>query len=107
MRAQGFSPSLSEHTSLLHRLFDRLIRQEMALELGTKSLYIPPSVWDEEEALLRIYYDRGGRLVTIGSDAHKAAQVGCGVREAQTLLRQIGFTHQTLFSRRQRRLQPL
>jgi len=47
--------------------------------------------------VLRAYFDAGGRVVTLGSDAHDASGVGCGLPEAWRLLRRAGFTEQMAF----------
>ena len=43
--------------------------------------------------MLRLYRDEGGELVTVGSDAHTAAEVGGGVPKAYDLLRSLGFRY--------------
>ena len=57
-----------------------LARKGKALEINTRRL----SSRDVIETLMPIYerfYEVGGRLVTIGSDAHRAEDVGKGLRE--------------------------
>ena len=107
MAAQGFFPSLTDHEPLLRRLFDLMVRHEVALEVNTKSQFGPLGAPNADEAMLRLYYDCGGRLVTIGTDAHAVAEVGRGLADAQRLLKKVGFTHQALFQKRRRRLLPL
>jgi histidinol-phosphatase (PHP family) len=50
--------------------------------------------------VLKRYREMGGTLVTIGSDAHKAAQVGCQFDEAVNILRNCGFTHYAYYVKR-------
>ena len=33
----------------------------------------------------------GGEVITLGTDAHTPAAVGCAIREGQALLRECGF----------------
>ena len=49
--------------------------------------------------VLRLYQRSGGRIVTLGSDAHRASAVGTGLQEAARMLRQAGFTEQMAFRR--------
>ena len=44
-----------------------------------------------DEKWLRLYRACGGEIVTLGSDAHAPASVGCHIREGQRLLRECGF----------------
>ena len=43
------------------------------------------------QEILRLYKELGGEIITIGSDSHKPDQLGCGIAEAQKLLKEIGF----------------
>lgn len=50
--------------------------------------------------VLAVYRDCGGEILTIGSDAHAPENVGKGLREAQALLRDMGFRYFTAYRRR-------
>jgi histidinol-phosphatase (PHP family) len=50
------------------------------------------------EQILRLYHDLGGEIITLGSDAHDTASVGCVIGERQELLRACGFTYFATFS---------
>ena len=43
------------------------------------------------ESLLRLYYDCGGRILTLGSDAHRCDRLANGFDRAAHMLRDIGF----------------
>jgi histidinol-phosphatase (PHP family) len=45
-----------------------------------------------DEEVLRRYYDLGGRLVTVGSDAHRSRDVASDFARAEEALRRAGFT---------------
>lgn len=51
-------------------------------------------------ALLELYRDCGGELITLGSDAHRPEDVGKGIAQAQELLRTVGFRYFTVYHRR-------
>jgi histidinol-phosphatase (PHP family) len=51
--------------------------------------------------ILKIYKQLGGEIITIGSDAHFAKDVGKGVKEAIELLKTAGFKYVTVYSQRQ------
>jgi len=53
----------------------------------------------EWRPILELYRDCGGEIVTIGSDAHTAQDIGKGVPEAQELLREVGFRYQAIYHR--------
>ena len=41
--------------------------------------------------ILKLYHDMGGKIITIGSDAHNADRIGDCVMESQKILKDIGF----------------
>ena len=52
-----------------------------------------------DKTVLKLYRELGGEIITIGSDAHTADQVGLAVTEAQELLRECGFRYFTTFTK--------
>ncbi|MBR5746444.1 MAG: histidinol-phosphatase HisJ family protein [Clostridia bacterium] len=50
--------------------------------------------------LLEYYYELGGRDITVGSDAHRASDVGAGLKETYGLLSEVGFKYVTAFENR-------
>ena len=43
------------------------------------------------EELIKLYYECGGRLITVGSDAHFSENVGGCIEDAYAILKNIGF----------------
>jgi histidinol-phosphatase (PHP family) len=52
------------------------------------------------EDTLRRFRELGGRIVTVGSDAHSAGLVGDGIAEAQQAVKAAGFGHLSTFKER-------
>ena len=56
--------------------------------------------------ILRRYYELGGRLLTIGADAHRPEHIAFAYDKAEALLRSVGFTDYCVFEgRRMRKIQ--
>lgn len=87
---ERYSPKVDE-------ILKALIQSNKALEVNTSGLRqklgetLPPL------SVLKRYFDLGGKYVTIGSDAHRWADVGAGVEEGLSLLQQAGFQQFTVF----------
>lgn len=95
------SPSIAEYREQVDPILQALARQEIALEINTRGAYdwqrrVGPEAW-----VLRRYRELGGRLVTIGSDAHAAKHIGAGFDDAVDLLRETGFREYTVYRGRQ------
>jgi histidinol-phosphatase (PHP family) len=74
----------------------RLVAGGMGLEVNARNFDngqpLAPAV-----DVLRMYHEAGGRLVTVGSDAHAACEVGRGLAAACHQLRAAGFTEYMAF----------
>lgn len=72
-------------------LFDLLIAKGIALEVNTSTLTTAGVTMPPRE-LLTLYRARGGRLITLASDAHAPERVAQNFEAAEQLLRECGFT---------------
>lgn len=75
----------------LDAIFDTLVKRNIALEVNTAGLRNGFGATQPDVQLLRQYAACGGRLVTVGSDAHRAEDVGADVAATAATLRQMGF----------------
>lgn len=51
--------------------------------------------------ILRLYRDLGGEIITIGSDSHKAGQLGTYIEQAKHLLKELGFRYFCTYEKQQ------
>lgn len=77
--------------SKLKELFDLLIKREKAIEINTSGLRQGVGSTLPPVSLLTLYRSMGGRLVTVGSDAHSYADIGKGICDTYKELSAIGF----------------
>ena len=80
-----------DYPDIFDRIFKTLIKKEKALEINTRQFNKPDAV----EALRRMclrYRELGGRMVTIGSDAHRPEAVGAYLKEAYDFARACDLT---------------
>ena len=84
----GFEPEMEE-------IFRIIIPKGIGIELNTNrgNTPLPDGKW------LRLYHSLGGEIITLGTDAHTPAAVGCALREGQALLRESGFRRFCTFRR--------
>ena len=68
-------------------IFRLLMERGLGIEVNTNrgGMPLPDGKW------LTMYRSLGGEIITLGSDAHCAKDVGRGIREGQALLRECGF----------------
>ena len=79
-----------------------VIAKGISLECNTSGLRQAMGECLPNEDLLRFYYELGGRDVSIGSDAHKAQDLGANFKEACEMLTSIGFKQLAKFNSRKK-----
>ena len=76
-------------------LVEQILRQAIAdgkgIEVNTSSFRYGLPDLTPSRAILELYRDLGGRVLTIGSDAHETAHLGDHVPEVRRILREMGF----------------
>lgn len=77
-----------------------IIEREIALEVNTSGINTAFNEFMPGYNIIKNYYDMGGRLITIGSDAHISANIGNGFYEAVKMLRDIGFKSYNYYEKR-------
>lgn len=92
--------SLASQYELLKEVLQLAIRSGKGIEINTSGLRQAPKETMPGLDVLKLYRDLGGEILTIGSDAHFAEDVGKGLGEAQILARMAGFRYITVFNNR-------
>ena len=83
--------SVSDYTDLLDEILRFIIQNEICLEINTASFGKGFTYPHPHPDILERYRELGGELVTIGSDAHKAEQIGLGFDHVKELIEQYQF----------------
>lgn len=89
----GVDLDLTRYREQIDAVLRALVESGKGLEMNTSTLFGPLEATMPPAWVFRRYRELGGELVTIGSDAHQAMDVGRGVRQGMQLLLDAGFTH--------------
>lgn len=103
----GEEPSFAPYQEELEAVLAALVRADKALEMNTSRLLKKGAPRLPDLEVFTRYRELGGRLVTLGSDAHSAEDLAQGIDAGMELLRQAGFTEFAVYENRQPRLLPL
>lgn len=90
----------TEQRVLIQKILNVIIQREVALEINTSGYKYGLSNTHPSFDILRTYYDLGGRMITIGSDAHHPIDIAGRYKELEKALFQIGFTEYVVFKNR-------
>ena len=106
--AQGVDAALTAERfeKKLTRLFRTLIQNGRGIEINCSGIRDGCGPLPGED-VLRLYRSLGGRLVTIGSDAHCTRDAAKGLRRGLEILREVGFEQVAFYVRREPRLLPI
>lgn len=86
----------------LKQIFKLLISRDKCMEINTSGLRQGYDDTLPSQRAIEMYYELGGRNVTIGSDSHDAATVAADVLQVKQLLKKIGFTYTCAFENRKK-----
>ncbi|MBQ8799365.1 MAG: histidinol-phosphatase HisJ family protein [Lachnospiraceae bacterium] len=88
---------------LFPELFDKIlceiIKRGKGIEVNTSGIDRGGHVLPHP-SIIRRYRELGGRMITIGSDAHKSQNVGAYIKDAVAVIVEAGFEEITLFHNR-------
>lgn len=88
-------------------LFSVLIEREKGIEVNTSGLYKGTRETLPTPQVLKWYRECGGNILTVGSDAHCAADLAFGIEKTYQMLRELGFSHISTYEKRKRKEQLL
>lgn len=96
----GYRPVKNIHY-LLDRVSDLLREADLCMEVNTSGFYAPAEEFYPGVDMLKLCYNK--RIpVTLGSDAHRPADVGRDLKKAAALLKEIGYREIAVFKGRKR-----
>ena len=96
----GREYDINRNIKTIKEIFKILIEKEKSLEINTSCMN---SSWENtlpDFNLIKIYYDMGGKIITLGSDAHLNDRLGVGFEFVIEKLKEIGFKQYYIFKKR-------
>lgn len=86
----GIPIDLKKFDSLITEILKMIIQKKIALEVNTSSYSLTNDFLPSRE-IIKTYYNMGGRLITLGSDAHTAENASANFADTFKLLKETGF----------------
>lgn len=98
---------LEDYEEAFRAVLKKIIEMDKALEFNTSTLrkglpFPMPGYY-----VAKLYYELGGRIISLGSDAHTPQDVGGKIQEVAAALREIGFNEHATYCKRKRTMRPL
>jgi len=91
---------LMDYYESLEEILKILIQNGKGIEVNTSGLRQASKACMPDFDIINLYFQLGGEVITVGSDAHSAEDVGKGVGDAIDIIKNAGFNYLTVFSER-------
>ena len=101
----GYEPVRYE--KIIRSALKTCIERGLALDVNAGGLRKPSHNLMPDPFILKWYAEMGGTRLTLGSDAHRVAEVGLHLEKALEVIRAVGINHITQFEQRQAQFLPL
>ncbi len=89
---------LEDYFDVLEVIFKELINRNKGIEINTSSLRYKDILLLSFDAL-KLYYELGGKIITLGSDSHTVNTLAYKFDYVYEILREIGFKYITTFEK--------
>ena len=96
----GINVDMKKYLPIIKEIFSTLIKNGKGIEINSSGLRQKIGVPMPDEHYIALYKKLGGRILTVGSDAHCTEDLGKGIAECIELARKIGFEELTFFKNR-------
>lgn len=99
-----FVPEFALYKEQLKEIFEIVVSRGKGIEINTSGLRVDLQRTLPDREILKLYKECGGTYITIGSDAHRAEDVGEGVLKTAKEIYRLGFNAITTYEKRKPKL---
>ena len=97
----GADVDMSEYGRIIDAILTAAISRGKGIEINTSGLRQKYGRTFPDADIVRRFRELGGRILTMGSDAHRADDLGKGIAEGIKLAKDCGFTEIAVFRKRE------
>lgn len=88
---------LGKQIDYIKPILEKVISDGRGIELNTSGLRYSVGSFHPSAAILSLYKELGGEIITVGSDSHQSNTIGMHFKEAEDLLLNLGFKYYCTF----------
>ncbi len=103
----GIGLDMTRFHEVIREIFRTLAEGGKGIEINTSGLRQRYGKALPDLEYVRLYRECGGEILTLGSDAHKAADLGAGISIGEQIARDAGFKYTAIFRSRKPEFLPL
>ncbi len=103
MARDGVSFDLAPYADKIDSILKTVIERKKGIEVNASGLRQEIGDTMPPIEIVRRYRELGGKIITVGSDAHRCRDIGSGIPEAVDIVCRAGFSEITVFEKRRPR----
>lgn len=96
----GIEVDIEKHYDTIDKILTTVIKNGKGIEINSSGLFTEIKKTSPDLPLVRRYRELGGKIITVGSDAHTVQRVGAGIEEAIETARASGFSEICYYEKR-------
>lgn len=97
----GIPVDLTPYMPIIKKILENIIKRDKALEVNTSGFRQKIGICLPHGEIIKLYKDMGGKLITVGSDAHRSADMGKDFDRTFAVLKECGFDRYYYYQKRQ------
>ncbi len=97
----GAITDISEYYPIIEKIMETIISKDIALEVNSSGIRKGLHVSMPSAEYIERYRRLGGKLITVGSDAHRVEDVGADIPQCLDMLKEIGYNEICVFEKKQ------
>lgn len=93
--------SYEQYKDIIDAILAKIISMDKGIEINTKGLSKGLRDVNPCTAIIRRYKEMGGKIITVGSDAHEPGGIAAHFERVSTILKDCGFDYYCTFEKRE------
>ena len=89
------------HRAVIDKILETIISKEIALEVNSSGIRKGLGVSMPDADIVRRYKALGGKMITVGSDAHRVSDAAADIPQCLEMLKDSGFGEVCAFRKKQ------
>lgn len=103
----GIEVDMQRYDDIISEIFRVLISNGKGIEINTSGLRQKIGKTLPDLKYVKLFRQIGGEIITLGSDSHKAEDIGSNIRDGAIIAKQAGFEHICIFENRKPIMLPI
>lgn len=99
--------SYEPYKEIIDGILEFIVKKDKALEINSSALRKGMKYPNPHKSIIQRYHELGGKLITIGADAHKPEDIAADFDKLPALLADCGFREFAVYKNRKPELYPL